>query len=57
MSSSLGGEWPFVIAAYAVAWVGLMGYGIYVHRRARRAEVALDATPLPNAGGSAGGRE
>ena len=32
-------EWPFVIAAYTVCWVGVIGYGLrlyLLHRRARR---------------------
>ena len=30
-------EWDFVIAAYAVTWAVLIGYGTYVTRRWRRA--------------------
>lgn len=34
-------EWNFIIAAYAVAWVGLIGYAVrlaVLHRAARRHE-------------------
>lgn len=30
-------EWPFVIAAYAVTWVVLAGYALYLRAVARRA--------------------
>ena len=30
-------EWPYVIAAYAVTWVVLVGYTLYLHATARRA--------------------
>lgn len=33
-------EWSFVIAAYAVAWVGLVGYGVRLLRLNRRATQA-----------------
>lgn len=30
-------EWNFVIAAYALTWVTVVGYAVYVARRLRRA--------------------
>ena len=31
-------EWPYVIAAYSAAWAALVGYTLYLHGVARRAE-------------------
>ncbi|MDX2182614.1 MAG: hypothetical protein SFW08_01395 [Gemmatimonadaceae bacterium] len=28
----VAGEWPYVIAAYAVTWVVLIGYAIHLYR-------------------------
>ena len=33
----LAGNWTFITAAYAAAWVGVVGYWIFVHRAVRRA--------------------
>lgn len=33
-------EWPFIIAAYAAAWIVLAGYGLYLSARHRRAHDA-----------------
>jgi CcmD family protein len=35
-------EWKFVGAAYALTWVVLAGYTIFVHARARRARARLE---------------
>ncbi len=35
-------EWNFIIAAYAVAWVGLGGYALYLRSRAARVREAWD---------------
>ena len=32
-------QWSYVIAAYALTWVVLAAYAIYVWRRSREAEV------------------
>ena len=37
-------EWNFIIAAYAVAWVVLLGYAGYVHAVARRARAEWRGT-------------
>lgn len=34
-------EWSYVVAAYALTWVGLAGYALYLHARARRAQRLL----------------
>ncbi len=36
-------EWPFIIAAYAAAWLVLAGYGFYLSGRARRSEIEAAA--------------
>ncbi len=33
-------EWSYVIAAYAFTWVGVVGYAVYVARRAARVREA-----------------
>ncbi|MFN2563996.1 MAG: CcmD family protein [Gemmatimonadaceae bacterium] len=33
----MSSEWSFVIAAYAITWVVLVGYAAYLARRRRRA--------------------
>lgn len=30
-------NWTFVIAAYSAAWIGVVGYWVFVHRAVRRA--------------------
>jgi hypothetical protein len=35
-------NWDFVIAAYTVAWVAVIGYWIFVHRAARVARERYD---------------
>jgi hypothetical protein len=30
-------NWTFIIAAYTVAWVGVVGYWVFVHGAVRRA--------------------
>jgi CcmD family protein len=35
---SVSNEWDFVIAAYSVTWVVLIGYAVYVSRRWGRAQ-------------------
>jgi CcmD family protein len=35
-------EWDFVIAAYAVTWLVLIGYATYVAQRLRRAARAIE---------------
>jgi hypothetical protein len=32
------GEWRFIIAAYAITWITLIGYGVYLMRVRKRAE-------------------
>lgn len=34
-------EWNFIIAAYALAWLTVATYAVYVWRRVRRAERAV----------------
>jgi CcmD family protein len=31
------GNWAFITAAYMAAWIGVVGYWIFVHRALRRA--------------------
>lgn len=33
-------NWPFIVAAYAAAWIVLAGYGFYLSARRGRAERA-----------------
>ncbi len=33
-------NWPFIVAAYAVAWIVLAGYGLYLSARGGRAKRA-----------------
>jgi CcmD family protein len=35
-------EWQFVVAAYAITWVVLIGYAFYAELRWRRARQAHD---------------
>jgi CcmD family protein len=35
-------EWVFVSAAYAVTWVVLLGYAMYLNRRIRRARELVE---------------
>lgn len=35
-------EWGFVIASYAVTWIVLLGYTIYLERRHRQAARAFE---------------
>ena len=36
-------EWNYVVAAYVLTWVGILGYAVYVSRRLRRAADGLAA--------------
>jgi CcmD family protein len=36
-------EWGYVIAAYAVTWIGIGGYALRLERITRRAELDYDA--------------
>jgi len=36
-------EWNFIIGAYALTWLGLLGYAVYLARRIGRAAAALNA--------------
>ncbi len=36
MNGMVVNSWPYVIAAYAVTWVVILGYTIYLVRLARR---------------------
>jgi len=36
-------EWGFVIAAYAVTWVAIVGYVLYLRGRTARARRELEA--------------
>ena len=36
-------EWNFIIGAYALTWVALLGYAVYLARRVGRAAAALNA--------------
>lgn len=37
-------EWNFIAVSYALTWVTLAGFAVYVWRRARRAERAFEVT-------------
>ncbi len=37
-------QWSYIIAAYAVTWVVLLGYAGYVHKAARTARDAFRRT-------------
>jgi hypothetical protein len=42
-------NWTFITAAYAVAWIGLAGYWIFVERSVRRSRARYEqavATPV-----------
>ena len=32
------GEWRFIIAAYAITWITLLGYSVYLRRVRNRAD-------------------
>jgi len=36
------GEWRFIIAAYTITWITLLGYGVYLVRVRKRAETLRD---------------
>lgn len=38
----VSGEWPYVIAAYAVTWVILLGYAVHTWRAWRQAAQSAD---------------
>ena len=35
-------EWNYIVAAYAVTWIGIAGYAIHLARRVKRAAVELE---------------
>ena len=37
-------EWNFIIAAYALTWIALVGYAVHLARRLRQAANELDRT-------------
>ena len=39
----MSGEWPFVVAAYALTWGTLLGYWGYLIARGRRARRTLES--------------
>ncbi len=41
----MSNEWRFVVAAYAITWVALIGYAAYVELRWRRASKAAAGEP------------
>ena len=45
-------EWNYVIGAYVLTWIGILGYGIRLARRLRRA--ANDLTNASSGGPEAG---
>ena len=40
----MNNEWDFVVAAYAITWIVLIGYATYVSRRWSRAQRAVGGT-------------
>ena len=44
-------EWAFVVAAYAITWITLAGYGIYLARVRRRARLLRDEAIRQSRGG------
>ena len=38
----MSSNWSFVVAAYAVTWVAIIGYYVHLHRAARRASRLLE---------------
>ena len=36
-------EWNYIVGAYALTWIGLLGYAVHLARRLRRAAAALHA--------------
>ncbi len=44
-------EWNFIIAAYALTWLVLAGYLVYLNERVRRARLAWrEASGAPEVG-------
>jgi len=41
-------EWNYIVGAYALTWIGLVGYAIHLARRLRRA--ASDLTTVSSGG-------
>jgi hypothetical protein len=44
-------NWSFVIAAYAAAWIMMVGYWVHVHTALRRARRAYDDATAGRPGG------
>ena len=36
-------EWNYIIAAYALTWIGILGYALHTARRLARAAARLNA--------------
>lgn len=45
----MSGEWSYVIASYAITWVVIVGYGVQLARRIRKAADADEAARLESA--------
>lgn len=41
----------FIVAAYVVAWVGILGYAFYLHGASRRARVEYEEASRDSGGG------
>ena len=41
----------FIVAAYVVAWIGLLGYGFYLHGTSRRARAEYEEASRESGGG------
>ena len=39
-------EWNYIIAAYVLTWIGILGYAVHVARTLRRAAAALAAADV-----------
>jgi len=48
------GEWGYIIAAYAVTWLGIGGYALRLERLTRRAEQEYEAARGAQRAGPAG---
>jgi hypothetical protein len=51
----MAGNWAFITAAYVAAWVGVVGYWVFVHRAVRRARKRYErsvAAPARAEGGA-----
>lgn len=43
MNGMVVNSWPYVVAAYSVTWVVILGYAVYLFRQKRRLDASLSS--------------